>query len=344
MTYQPFQLWRFGPVVVRAPQRRRIVVAAAVFGLLGLSLLPAISAGEYGVPVARLGAVFKDAGTSFEAWVLWVSRLPRALVAIGAGAALGASGAVFQGITRNPLGSPDIIGINAGAAAGAVAVTLVWPGVMPVTAGALVGAITVVLGIFFAAGMRFRLTPDVIIAGIALNAMAIAFVQFGLTDVRTEQAQDVAAWLSGSVAARDWGDVALIFAFTLPAVTALVALSRRLTLFDLGDDLPIVMGVPVAQTLWLAVLLATGLAVGAVLVCGPVAFVALAAPHLARRLAKTNAVPIVLAALMGALLLSAANAVTLSMSGDLRLPVGVLTSGFGGVYLTYLLLCETRRP
>jgi len=338
------RLWRFGSAVLRAPDRRRMIVAAVLLMVIAATVLPALTAGRHGVAPWQLLALLRQPAESFELWVLWYARLPRLLVALGAGAALGAAGAVFQSLTRNPLGSPDIIGRNAGAAAGAVAVTLIWPGVLPVPAGALLGAGVVVLGIYLAAGRRFRLTADVIIAGIALNAMAIAFVQFAIADVRTKQAQTVAAWLSGSLAARDWLDVLGIMALTVPVVTALIALSRRIALFDLGDDLPTALGVPVTPTQWASVMLATVLAVGAVLVSGPVAFVALAAPHIARRLAAGQSPPVLLSALAGGAVLALANATVLALPGATRLPVGVLTAAFGGVYLIGLLLNEIRRP
>ncbi|UOO82290.1 iron chelate uptake ABC transporter family permease subunit [Uruburuella testudinis] len=291
---------------------------------------------------ADLPALLRHEAGAVKEWLFWQLWLPRALVAAGAGAALGAAGAVFQCLTRNPLGSPDIIGVNAGAAMGAVAAALLWPGYVPVTLGALLGSLLVLLLILLGTRGRMDFGMDIIISGLAVNAAALALVQFGLTSVRQESAQQMAAWLSGSLAARSWAQVEAVWLGLPPLLLALVLLNTRLGLLALGDAAAAALGVPLRRTAWLALLSATALAALAVVAAGPVAFLALAAPHLVRHLFDTDRPMIAAAALMGAVLLLLSDGVARLLPTASQLPVGVVTAGLGGVYLCILMIFSRK--
>ncbi len=310
--------------------------------LAGVLLAASLRAGDPLLSWDALWRTLQGGGSSVEQWLLHAVRLPRALAALGAGAALGLSGALFQSLTRNPLGSPDVIGLTAGAAAGAVAATMIWPGVMPVAWGAAVGALAATLGVWFGSGAGFAAPRRMVIAGIAVGALAFAFVQFGLSSLRREQAYVAAAWLNGSLAGKTWGDVALIGAACAALLPPALALCARLRLLEMGDDLAQALGARPDRSRLAATLVAVLAAAAAVTVAGPVAFIALAAPQIARRCARASGPQPLLSALTGAVLLAGADLLARA-AGPGGLPVGVLTAGIGGVYLAFLLALEWRK-
>ncbi|WP_231691890.1 iron chelate uptake ABC transporter family permease subunit, partial [Achromobacter sp. 2789STDY5608633] len=207
---QPPRLLRAGNWLAWPVAPRALAYAALLLALAGAVLATTLRAGDPGLSWSALWLALQGAGGAVEQWLVHTVRLPRALSALGAGAALGLSGALFQSLTRNPLGSPDVIGLTAGASAGAVAVAMVWPGLMPVAWGAAAGALLATAGVWFGSGAGFAAPQRMVIAGIAVGAIAFAFVQYGLSNLRREQAYLAAAWLNGSLAGKTWTDVALI--------------------------------------------------------------------------------------------------------------------------------------
>ena len=339
---QPARLLRAGnwlacPVAPRAP-----AYAVLLLALAGAVLATTLRAGDPGLSWSALWQALQGAGGAMEQWLVHTVRLPRALSALGAGAALGLSGALFQSLTRNPLGSPDVIGLTAGASAGAVAVAMVWPGLMPVAWGAAAGALLATAGVWFGSGAGFAAPQRMVIAGIAVGAIAFAFVQYGLSNLRREQAYLAAAWLNGSLAGKTWTDVALIGAAGALLLPLGLALCARLRLLEMGDDLAQALGATPSRSRLAATLVAVLAAAAAVTVAGPVAFVALAAPQIARRCVPASGPQPLLAALTGAVLLAGADLLT-RLAGPNGLPVGVLTAGIGGVYLAFLLVLEWRK-
>ncbi|WP_416886677.1 FecCD family ABC transporter permease [Marinospirillum sp.] len=338
-----FPLWSCGPITILAPSKAAL--HTTLFGFLGLlgCLLLSLTLGESGLSPARLLQALAGQAEAYEHWLLWQSRLPRALTALGAGAALGIAGAVFQSLSRNALGSPDIIGINAGASAGAVLCLLFLPS-LPLAWGALCGTLLVLVLLLPGLGNRGEFSNRLIVMGIAVNALAIAIIQFTLTLVQREQAQQLLGYLSGSLAHRDWQQVSWIALTLAVAVPGLLLLSRRLNLLTLGPETSISLGLPLRQTQLTAILFASLLALGAVLCAGPVSFIALVAPHLARW--KNQQLALLRSGVIGALLLLGADTLTLLLPGQQRLPVGVLTAMLGGSYLTLLLLGQMfkRKP
>lgn len=277
------------------------------------------------------------------AWLFWQLWLPRTVIAVGVGAALALSGSIFQILTYNPLGSPDIIGVNTGAAAGAVLCTLIWPNNLPTTVGALFGAITVVFLVITAGRERFSFGIQMIMAGIAINAAAVAIIQFGLTGVRQEDALQMAAWLSGSLAQRSWQEAMVVW-LVLP-ICFLVLLSQRnaLDILAISRSTALGVGVTVPTTFTLSLAAATTLAAAAVVAAGPVSFIALVAPHIVRKMLRSNRWLWFQISLTGALLLLTADFVSRLLPFSSQLPVGVLTAISGGFYLLVLLIHEWWR-
>ncbi len=329
-------------LAIRVNRRAVVVCAAFAVTMLVLAVVTVV-VGDLGIALRDLPTVLLGEGSRAQDWVLWTNRMPRLLVAVGAGAAFGVAGSIFQSVTRNPLGSPDVIGLGAGAAAGAAAATLVWPGIVPPAVGALIGCALAVAVVLLGAGRGLRAPFRMVVVGIAVGAMAIAFVQFVLARARREDAQVLAAWLNGSLLSRRWSDVltiALAVAVLLPAA---LALTRRLQLVEMGDDCATGLGVSPGRARGWAIGVGVALTASAVTVAGPVAFVALTAPQIARRLTGSTGPGMVAAAFAGSTVLVAADLLAQHSPWGVQYPVGVLTGGLGGVYLAFLLVREWRK-
>lgn len=314
-----------------------LIVAILVTGLLTLTL------GTLGIALGDLVPTLLGDGEGRDEIVLTAFRGPRLVVGIAAGAALAVSGALFQTVTRNPLGSPDVIGLTAGASAGAAAFGLMWPGVLPLPAGALVGAFAAMALVFFGTGTGFSSPARMLLIGIGVSAMSLAFVQWVLVRAGREQATVLATYLNGSLASRDWGHALTIWVAIVVLIPCALLLSRRLQLVEMGDEQADALGARSTSARALSILVAIGLAAAAVSVAGPISFIALVAPQIARRLSRSAGPNILASALMGAFLLSVADLLTQQLPFAVTLPVGVITAILGGIYLGYLLIAQWRK-
>lgn len=320
---------------------RTALVAIALVGVALLAGAAALTVGSLPVPFGAVpGAVLGIADDATVVRAVQGVRLPRVLSALGAGAALGISGAVFQSLARNALGSPDVIGFTTGAATGAL-VQIVLFGAQPtqVALGTVVGgAVAAGLVLLLArrgGGMAGR---QMILVGIGIGAIASAINGLLLVRGTIDASSQANLWLSGSLDARQWGHalpVLLGVAVVLPVV---LLLSRRATLMELGDDVAEQLGVRTERTRLALVICAVALAALATAAVGPIAFVALAAPQLVRRLMRADAPPVVGGAAMGAVLLVVADLATQLLPVTFAVPVGRMTGVIGGLYLLWLLL------
>lgn len=325
------------PVDARAVAFGSVTAAAAlVVAVLTLTL------GDLGVPLAELPSALLGGADGTAAFVLERLRGPRLATALLAGALLGISGALFQTVTRNPLGSPDVIGLGAGAGAGAAVAALAFP-LAPASVGAVAGAGVATLLVFVGTGRGFRSPTRTIIAGIAVAALGYAVTQYVVSTRLRDAASQLAAYLVGSLNAADARDVLVTLGAVVLLVPAAAALSRDVSLLAMGDDTAAGVGVDPDRTRTRAVVVSVLAAGAAVAATGPVAFVALTAPQIARRLIRTSDASVVPAALTGALLLAVADLAAQQAPLVAGLPVGVLTLGVGGLYLGYLLVREHRR-
>lgn len=315
-----------------------LVVAVLVGGCATLTM------GGLGIEPSRLFvALLGGAEDGKQAFVLGTLRGPRLVVAVGAGAALGLSGALFQSVTRNPLGSPDVIGVSAGAGAGAALFGLLLPGAASIPMGSVLGAAAAVGLVALGTGAGFGNPLRMILAGIGVSAMAAAFTHYVVYLVARDQATMLSAYLNGSLEARSWEHAAIIGTVLAVCAIPLALLSVPLALSEMGDDVAQGLGSPAVSTRRRAVLLSVILAGGAVAVAGPIAFIALTAPHIARRLAASGRPQLLLSGLTGAVLLVAADLVAQQAPWAKALPVGILTLAIGGVYLGLLLVHEFRK-
>ncbi|MFV2198966.1 FecCD family ABC transporter permease [Nocardiopsis sp. LOL_012] len=321
---------------------------ALLWGGIYLLLLAALAAltltvGGMGIPLARIPAVLAGGGEATEAFVLERLRGPRLAVAACTGAALGVAGALFQTVTRNPLGSPDVIGLGAGAGAGAAVAALLLPGVLPVPLGALGGAALAMAVVALATGTGLRHPRRLIVAGIGVAAMAQAFTQYVIAALGRDEASLLASYLYGSLNARSWEHAATIAAVLVLAVPCATALSGRIAVNEMGDELADGLGASAAATRVGAIALSVVLSAAAVGVAGPIAFVSLTAPQIARRTTGVPGPNLAVSALVGALLLAAADLAVQRFPAADGLPVGIVTMALGGVYLGCLLIREWRR-
>jgi iron complex transport system permease protein len=318
-----------------------LVLAAVIFVLLVL----AVGTGEYRLTPWEVLQTLAGGGPPGADFVVETIRLPRAVTAILVGAALGAAGAIFQSVTRNPLGSPDIIGFTSGASAGAVAQIVVFDGGSGAVAlGALLGGLgtaAVVWLLAFRGGegiQGYRL----ILVGIGISFVLVAVTDYLLTRSRIEEASAANVWITGSLNGRGWEHavpVGIGLAVVLPLV---FLLARELRMMEMGDDAAVALGVPVSRARNALRLLAVVLTAVATSSTGPVLFVALAAPQIARRLTRATGPGVGAAAFTGAALLIASDFVAQRVFPDQQLAVGVVTGVAGGGYLIWLLWSEWR--
>ena len=340
-----------GLVVVRSRRlgvstrvhRRSVVVslalAAATFAVLCWSL----AVGDFPIPIGDVLAALVGAGSDDADFIVRTLRLPRGLTAVLVGAAFGLSGAIFQRIARNPLASPDIIGINAGAAAAAVFVIVVVSGTSAqVTAGALAGATATALAIYLLAYRKGVTGYRLVLVGIGVTAMLSSVTSFLLTRAQIYDAQRATIWLTGSLNGRSWDHVRPVTAALLVLVPVSVALARHLRVLEVGDDTARGLGVRIERSRGALLLVGVALAAVSTASAGPIAFVALVAPQIARRLTGGRTLALVPAALCGALLLVSADLLARRLFAPSELPVGVFTAILGAPYLLYLLARANR--
>lgn len=330
------RLGRFSVVV----SPRLLTVTGLLLGLTAVLGVVAMTIGTLPIPFADVVAALLGENTDTrQVKVVWDLRLPRVLTAIFCGAALGVSGAVFQSVSRNALGSPDVIGFTTGAATGAIVQIVVFQAepwqisVGAVAGGLLTAAAVHALSLTGGVSGGYRLVLVGIGAGAVLGAVN------GLLLVTGDLDNAIAAnlWLSGSLDARTWTHALPVLVGTLLIVPMVGALARRASLMEMGDDLAQQLGVCVERTrvlLMLAAVALAGLATGA---AGPIAFVALAAPQLVIRLTHARGLPVVSAAAMGACLLISADVVAQSLPFTAAVPIGRITGILGGIYLIWLL-------
>ncbi|MDS1269114.1 iron chelate uptake ABC transporter family permease subunit [Lipingzhangella sp. LS1_29] len=332
-------LHRGGIAVIVHP--RSVVACLALFLVCVIVGAASLVLGDYPVPLERVPAALAGRGEHLDVFFVQGVRLPRMVTALLVGFALGVAGAVFQSLTRNPLGSPDIIGFTGGAATGAVAVILVVGGTMThVSLGAVAGGMITGLVVYLLAMKQEVQGYRLVLVGIGVNAMLLAVRDYLLTRAELTDAMSAQVWMVGSLNGRGWGEVGAILVGVVVLTPVLVSLAPHLRLMEMGADTARGLGVAPQRTQTVALLVATALTGAAIAVSGPISFVALAAPQLFRRLARTTGPSLVGAGTMGASLLVTADLLAQHGLPDNQLPVGVVTAVVGGSYLVWLLYRE----
>ncbi|MFF2898764.1 FecCD family ABC transporter permease [Streptomyces sp. NPDC057966] len=342
-TASPRKVLRAGGRVSVPVRRVSVLTALVLLVLLVAGAVATLSLGRLGIPLADLAGAVTGGAEGKDAFVLERLRGPRLTVAVGTGAALGLSGALFQSVTRNPLGSPDVIGLASGAGAGAAISALLFPDTVPVALGALIGAVLAMVLVHVSTGTGFRNPARLVIAGIGVAAIGTAITQYVVYAMERDRAAVLSAYVNGSLSARSWEDAGTIWLVLLVVAPLTVLLSRRLDIGEMGDDIATALGSEPRRTKTAAVVLAIVLSAGAVSVAGPIAFIALTSPQVAKRITRVSGPHLALSALTGALLLVLADLCAQQLPLFDNLPVGIYTMAIGGVYLGCLLVREWRR-
>lgn len=334
---------RRGGLSLRVAPRSIAVGVALVIALLAVSAIT-LATGEFRLPLGEVLRALAGQGSGAAEFIVTTLRAPRLLTALLVGAALAVSGAVLQSLSGNSLGSPDFIGITGGSATGALLVIVViHGGMLQIAAGALLGGLATAVVIYLLAFSRGVTGSRFVLVGIGVSAMLLAANSYlisraGLTDALAAQ-----AWLIGSLNGRGWEQVVPIAGAVVILLPLGLCHARGLAMLEMGDDAAKALGVGVERARFVLLLVSVGLAALATAVAGPIAFVAMAAPRIARQLTSSAGPCLVPAALTGALLLSVGDLAVQRVFSPAQLPVGIATGALGGLYLIWLLASQWRR-
>ena len=321
--------------------RSALLAGLAVCGVvLSLCLLASVRFGAARVGTWDVISAFTDYGGSEEDLIIRTLRVPRALVAALVGASLGVAGAIMQGVTRNPLAEPGILGINAGAALAVVAAVFLL-GVSSLSTYALLAFVGAAIAwtVVYALGSlgRSGMTPaKLTVAGAALQAV-LTSLMLALLIVSQQTLEEIRFWLAGSVAGRDLSLLLQVLPYVVAGLILAFVLGRQLTVLALGEDVATGLGQKTARTKLGAAVAVILLAGSAVAVAGPIVFAGLIVPHLARFLAGVDyrwVLPY--SALLGAILLVCADIAARLVLRPQELPVGVMTALVGAPLFIYL--------
>lgn len=332
---------------VRAGRRRRArrarVVAVVATAVAGALVLTSLALGAYALSPAEAWAVVTGQGAPLDRTILLELRLPRATLAVAVGVAFALAGGIFQTVFANPLASPDLLGVTGGATVAAVWVLLVVGATGPVVGLAAFAGAAVVAGALLALTRGRDLTGNrFVLTGVGVAFMASGAVAYLLSRAQVQAAQSALVWTAGSLGAARWGEVALVAGALALAVPVLIATARPLRALQLGPLAATGLGVRVERTRAGLLAAAVVLVAGATAVVGPVGFVALCAPPLARRLVRTGAPALPAVGAVGAVLVLAADMVAQHAIPGVALPTGVVTGAVGAPYLLWLLARGVR--
>lgn len=343
--------WRAAP----AQARLRPLPLAAAAALLAAALLAGVLVGAAGLPVAgvlkaladRIPFVHVDSGLGvIDENVLFELRVPRALMAAMVGGMLAMAGAGYQGVFRNPLADPYLLGAAAGAGVGATMVIVLVPGDpgygVPLAAFAgAVGGVLLAYALGRTAGRNGAAT--LVLAGVAVSSF-LAAVQTFLQQMNTEELERIFSWLLGGVGSADWHQLALVAPYALASTVVLLAHGRLLDVLSVGDEEAASLGLS-APRVRLIVLVAASLATAsAVAVSGLIGFVGIVVPHVVRRLAGGSyRVVLPLSLLGGAAFLEVVDLVARTLISPGELPLGVVTAFVGGPFFVAVLRTSRRQ-
>ncbi|MFF4898708.1 FecCD family ABC transporter permease [Streptomyces sp. NPDC001068] len=331
-----------GGLSLRTDTRALVVVTALLLTACAASVV-LIGTGDFPISFGDVLKTLAGNGTAGQDFIVNELRLPRVLVGLLVGASLGLGGALFQAISRNPLGSPDVLGLSQGATSGAlVVIVLTSGGATQVTFGALAGGLLTGLAIYLLAWKQGVHGYRLVLVGIGVSAVVTAVNGYLLTKADFVDATRAVVWMTGSLNGRDWNQVWPLLALCAVLVPLSLANARGLRMMEMGDDVSNALGVRVERVRLLLMVSAVLLTAAATAAAGPVSFVALTAPQLARRLTRSPGPNLLPSLCMGATLLVTADWASQRAFGADQLPVGVVTGVLGGVYLLWLLVTERR--
>jgi iron complex transport system permease protein len=335
------------PISIRVKSRVPIVLLTLMLITL-TAMVMNTSFGEYPIPLlAVIQTVLGiDKGNTDYAFVINTLRLPRTLTACFVGMALAIAGTILQGITRNPLADPGIIGIDAGAALAAVSLIVLFPnlpaGMLPLAAFA--GALIASLLIYFLAWDRGTHPVRLILIGIGIAAVASAFTNLMVTFGDINNVSQALVWLAGSVYGRSWEQVFSLIPWLVIFIPLALANASQLNVLALGEEIATGLGSKVERQRSLLLLISAALSGAAVATTGTIGFVGLIAPHIARQLVGNihqGSIPV--AAITGAAIVVIADLLGRILFAPVEIPCGIITAVIGAPYFIYLLVKSRRK-
>lgn len=321
--------------------KRNLYVLGGLLLLSAIVFLLSLCLGNTFVSPADVIRAMAGRGTEEHALILGVLRLPRLVVALLAGAALGVAGAILQGIIRNPLVSPDIIGISGGAAFAAVTFITYLAGTVSIhwlPLAAFCGAGLVSAVIYFLAWSQGVTSTRLVLIGIGISAITSALTMLMITISPSASASQAYIWMAGSVYGSSWGNVLTLLPWAAAFIPAALIYARHITVQELGDDVAMGLGSPLQRHRAVLLLISVALAGSAVAVAGAIGFVGLVAPHMARKLVGSSFGSLIpAAALVGGLIVLLADTVGRTAFLPQDIPAGVFTAAVGAPFFIYLL-------
>lgn len=325
----------------------RVVTVLALTAVATLAAFTAeIARGEFPLPVTDVLGALVGSGDEATHFVVVDLRLPRALAAVLAGAALGIAGAIFQELSRNALVAPDIIGVSTGASLAAISLIVFGDtsGAISVPMAAFAGAAATGAALYLLAWREGVQGYRLVLVGVGLAAMLQAGISYVLTRGQILEVQQAYTWMVGSLNGRGWEHVWPLAATLAVLVPVALVLGRQLSALQLGDDVARALGVAVERSRLALLAVAITLVAVAVSAVGPVAFVAFVAPHLARRLGRSVAPAAVLplAGACGAFIVVGSDVVGRELFAPTEIPVGLITAILAAPYFLALLRRANR--
>lgn len=322
----------------------RTAVLVAVAAVLVLTLAAGkLMLGDFPISPGEVLAVVAGRGSDQEAFIVRTLRLPRVLVGIGVGVALAVSGSLFQGLVRNPLVAPDIIGVMAGATVAAVTALVVFQSAAAVPVAAFAGAVVATFVVYGLTWQKGISGGRLVLVGIGIDFVLTAATTLVIVRFPVEQVSSAILWMTGTLFGAAWDDVAWLAGTLAVLLPAALLLMPRLRTLQLGDEVAAALGTRLEPSRAGVLAVGAGLAAAAVAVAGPVKFVALMIPHVARMLAGplTGGV-LVLAGTLGAVLVVGSDLLAEHAFSPTSLPVGIVTAAIGAPYFLFLLYRVNR--
>jgi iron complex transport system permease protein len=327
-------------------ERKSIMVFLALLIITFLLALLSAGLGDMKIgPINVIKAWFGSA-SDMENLVVNSFRLPRITIAILVGISLAVSGSILQGIVRNPLASPDIIGITGGAAVAVVSFLAIFSdqnnsltiSIHWLPLAAFIGAIFIAVLIYMLAWKNGASPIRLVLVGIGLSALTQALTTLFMLLGPIYRASQANIWLTGSIYGSNWQNVSVLLPWTIVLLVLTALVTRQLNIQGLGDSIATSVGNSVGKYRVILLLLSTGFAAGAVAFAGGISFVGLIAPHIARRLVGSSFGALLpVSALIGAILVVVADLIGRVLLGPSEVPAGVFTAAIGAPYFIYLL-------
>lgn len=323
---------------------RAVVVGAAGLAATLAVAIASIGQGSFTIAPGEVVDVLLGGGTAAQRLIVLDLRLPRILTALLVGAALAVAGALTQTFARNPLASPDVLGVTTGASLGAVAVIVLGgSAVIGVPLAALAGGLLAGALIYLLAWRRGVDGYRLVLVGIGVGEIATSGVSWFLVRAEITEAKQATIWLNGSVAGADWAQVGPLAAALAVLLPLALAGTFTMQAMQFDDEVARSLGIRLRTAQLAVVLTAVALAAAAVAAAGPIEFAAFVVPQIALRLCGGSRPPLLVSAILGALLVTAADLAARTVLPERELPVGLVTAIVGAPYLLWLLIRANRK-